>query len=95
MLHEESCIPDLHKDLEARWRELAETAINRRDLVLSRAERRHRWTALARRSIAFARDRQAGKLPFHTLTRFLGEATGIHGVRFLKRLLARIIRLRR
>jgi len=88
MLHADSCIPDLHRDLEARWQELAETAINRRDLVLAPAKRRQQWWALARRSIALARDRHGGMSTLNALTLLLGETTGVHGVRLVKRLLA-------
>lgn len=85
MLHAASCIPDLHKDLETRWRALAETAINRRKRILAPAERRHRWIALARHSTALVRDRSGGKTALDTLTRLLGETTGVHGVRHMKR----------
>lgn len=88
MLHPESCIPDLHKNLEARWRELYETAINRRDLVVAPVERWQQWTALARRSIALARGRHGGMPPLNALTLLLGETTGVHGIRLAKRLVA-------
>ena len=88
MLHGDSCIPDLHKDLEARWQELVETAIKRRHLVVALAERRQQWTALARHSIALARDRHVVRSPLDALTLLLGEATGMHGVRYAKRLLS-------
>ena len=92
MLHADSCIPDLHKDLEARWRVLAETAINRRSLILPPTERRQRWIALARRCMALVRDRSGGKTQLHTLTRLLGETTGVHGIRHVKRFLGAVYR---
>ena len=88
MLHADSCIPDLHRDLETRWQELAETAINRRGLVVAATERRQQWTALARRSIALARDRHGGRSPLNALSLLLGETTGVHGVRLAKRIVA-------
>ena len=83
MLHTDSCIPDLHRDLDVRWRQLTETAINRRSLILTPAERRRRWTALARRSIAIVRDRNAEKSLLRALTLLLGETTNVHGVRYM------------
>lgn len=92
MLHADSCIPELHKHLEARWRELAEAAISRRDLVLPPAKRLQQWTALARRSTALACVGHGRRLPLNALALLLSEATGVHGVRFLKRRLATLRR---
>ena len=92
MLRVHSCIPDLHKDLETRWREIVQTAINHRDLVVAPAGRRQLWTVLVRRSIALARDRHGGRSPLNALTLLLGETMGLHGIRFAKRLLAAVRR---
>ena len=93
MLHDGSCIPALHRNLEATWRELVETALDRRGLIEAPAERCRRWTGLVRHSIALVRDRHRGKSTLHTLNLLLGETTGVHGVRHFKRIAARVRRI--
>ena len=56
MLREDSRIPALHADLEARWRALAEAAVARRGWRPGRGEARRRWAGLLWRSAGLGLD---------------------------------------
>ena len=78
MLRDDSRIPALHADLEARWQALAEAAQARRGWRPGRDEVRGRWAALLRRSARLGLDPR--RLGAHrTRLAGLGHRTGARG----------------